>query len=58
MTGAIAQQGVFLADLIRRHIADTAMPIFVRDDFEIVTSELGDDAGVVGAARPVIHHAK
>lgn len=58
LTGAIAQQGVFLADLIRQRIADTAMPIFVRDDFEIVTSALGDDAGVVGAARPVIHHAK
>ncbi|KIL38246.1 hypothetical protein SD70_27575 [Gordoniibacillus kamchatkensis] len=52
--GAITEQGDFLFDRIRRHIAKLTLRAYVTPEIPIVPAELGDMAGVFGAASLVI----
>ena len=47
--GGVAQSGPVLFDPLRRHLKERLSPVFF-DRLEIKTAELGNDAGVIGAA--------
>ncbi len=48
--GGISAEGEYLSDKIDKYVRKFAMPSFMRN-FRIVTANLGNDAGIMGAAK-------
>ena len=51
--GGVAQSGRILFDPLRKHLQERLSPFFA-DRIEVKTAELGNDAGVIGAATLVM----
>jgi len=51
--GGVAQSGSILFDPLRKHLQERLSPFFA-DRIEVKTAELGNDAGVIGAATLVM----
>ena len=51
--GGVAQSGGILFDPLRRHLGERLSPFFA-ERIEVKTAELGNDAGVIGAATLVM----
>ena len=52
--GAIMAQGDLLLDPVRRHVKKQAMPVYLQDPVPIIAAFLGDNAGIIGAAKLAI----
>lgn len=55
--GAITAQGDFLFDRIRSKVNEQVMPVYIREPLPIVPARLGNNAGIIGAAKLALDRA-
>ena len=55
IAGAISQQGAFLTDRIAAKLKQVVIPMFARPELAVIPAELGDDAGIYGAAAMALN---
>jgi len=58
IAGAISQQGAFLTDRIANRLQQTVIPMFRRPELTVIPAELGDEAGIYGAAALALSKCK